>query len=60
MTFPTGFTRYLYFADGAFVRGSATMSGTGKDTDWQIVDGVYQIRVDDQRFRIPVPLITGE
>lgn len=60
VTFGNGFTRYLFFTGGDFMRGSATMSGVGTDTEWQIVGGVYQIRVDDQRFHIPVAMINPE
>ena len=58
--FGNGFARTLSFQDGAFMRGSATMSGVGTDTDWHRVDGVYHVRVDDQRFEIPEALVLGE
>ncbi|KMW58007.1 hypothetical protein AIOL_002976 [Candidatus Rhodobacter oscarellae] len=58
-TFPNGFSRLLYFTHGAFMRGNATMSGVGIDTDWSLQDGAYQIRVDDQRFAIPVEFVLG-
>ncbi|MEO0634833.1 MAG: hypothetical protein AAFY52_12045 [Pseudomonadota bacterium] len=60
LTFANGFSRYLYFTHGAFMRGSSTMSGAGRDIDWDIVDGIYRIRVDDQKVRVPVPLIIGK
>ncbi|MEL6464639.1 MAG: hypothetical protein AAFQ58_06690 [Pseudomonadota bacterium] len=60
VTFPNGFARTLTFSDGAFLRGDATMSGVGTDTEWQLSDGLYQIRVDDQRFEIPETLVTRD
>lgn len=60
VTFPNGFKRMLMFEEGSFLRGDTTMSGVGTDTDWMLEDDVYHIRVDDQRFLIPVPLVTGE
>lgn len=59
VTFPNGFTRVLTFDDGAFLRGNATMSGVGTDTDWRLDAGVYYIRVDDQRFEISEALVFG-
>ena len=59
VTFYNGFARTLTFSNGAFLRGNATMSGVGTDTDWQLKDGVYHIRVDDQRFDIPEALVSG-
>ncbi|WP_380057490.1 hypothetical protein ACFE33_04515 [Falsihalocynthiibacter sp. SS001] len=60
VTFQNGFRRQLMFSDETFLRGDATMSGVGTDTDWRLVDGIYQIRVDDQRFEIPETLVLGE
>ncbi len=48
------------FSDGDFLRGNATMSGVGTDTDWQLSRGLYHVRVDDQRFEIPEALVTGD
>lgn len=59
VTFANGFTRYLSFAHGRFIRASATMSGAGRDTDWQVTGGVHRIRVDDQRFEIAHALLFG-
>lgn len=59
-TFPNGFARQLYFTHGAFMRANTTMSGVGTDTDWRVEDGVYFIRVDDQRFEAPVAFVIGE
>ncbi|UWR21169.1 hypothetical protein [Sulfitobacter sp. S190] len=59
VTFDNGFARTLLFSNKAFLRGDATMSGTGKDTDWHIAQGFYFVRVDDQRFEIPETLVTG-
>ncbi|MCE0507407.1 hypothetical protein LR948_18805 [Roseivivax sp. GX 12232] len=59
-TFQTGFRRTLTFAHGQFLRGNATMSGVGTDTDWRLEDGLHLIRVDDQRFEVPDRLISGE
>ncbi|MFK7963443.1 MAG: hypothetical protein AB8C46_05690 [Burkholderiaceae bacterium] len=52
-TFPNGFARDLYFVHGEFIRASATMSGVGTDTDWQLQGGNYRVRVDDQQYEIP-------
>lgn len=60
VTFPNGFARTLTFADGRFLRGNATMSGVGTDTDWQLSNGTYFIRVDDQRFELPKALVLGD
>ncbi|THH38499.1 hypothetical protein E4Z66_02710 [Aliishimia ponticola] len=60
VTFPSGFARYLVFSEGAFLRGNATMSGVGTDTDWALSGGIYTIRVDDQRFEIDKTQIWGE
>lgn len=57
ITFPSGFTRMLMFEDGTFLRGNTTMSGVGTDTEWELADGLYRIRVDDQRFEIPETLV---
>lgn len=53
VTFNTGFVRFLFFMHGEFISASATMSGAGRDTDWDLQDGVHVIRVDDQQFEIP-------
>ncbi len=60
VTFPNGFSRILTFEDGGFLRGNTTMSGVGTDTEWVLEDGLYRIRVDDQRFDIPETLVMGE
>ena len=60
VTFPNGFSRMLMFADGEFLRGNATMSGVGTDTEWYLSDGIYFVRVDDQRFELPEALVFGE
>ncbi|WP_299555226.1 hypothetical protein [uncultured Tateyamaria sp.] len=60
VTFPNGFARMLTFSDGAFLRDNATMSGVGTDTEWQLTNGTYHIRVDDQRFDIPETLVTAD
>jgi hypothetical protein len=59
VTFPNGFVRRLSFSDGDFLRGDATMSGVGTDTDWQLAQGLYRLRVDDQRFEVPEALVVG-
>ena len=59
VVFENGFKRGLFFMDGKFQKGSATMSGTGTDTDWSQQDGVHMIRVDDQRYEVPAILIEG-
>ena len=60
VTFPNGFARMLTFEAGAFLRGDATMSGVGTDTDWTLSDGTYRVRVDDQRFELPEALVSGD
>ncbi len=60
VTFGNGFSRILTFEDGVFLRGNTTMSGVGTDTDWSLEDGLYRVRVDDQRFDIPETLIAGD
>ncbi|WP_299782157.1 hypothetical protein [uncultured Roseobacter sp.] len=60
VTFANGFARTLLFSDGEFLRGNATMSGAGTDTDWQLSHGIYHVRVDDQRYEIPDALIIGD
>ncbi|SLN32525.1 hypothetical protein ROJ8625_01502 [Roseivivax jejudonensis] len=57
--FANGFRRVLHFQHGLFLRGNATMSGVGTDTDWHLDGGVYHVRVDDQRFEVPAGLIVG-
>lgn len=58
--FPNGFARKLYFGSDGFQRADTTMSGNGTDTDWAVTAGVFEIRVDDQRYVVPVALITGD
>lgn len=60
VTFQNGFTRQLYFVHGEFVSASATMSGTGSDTDWRLEGGLHFIRVDDQRYELPDTLVFAE
>lgn len=60
VTFPNGFSRILMFGDARFLRGNATMSGVGTDADWTLSDGVYRVRVDDQRFELPEALVFGD
>lgn len=57
VTFASGFTRLLFFMHGEFVFAAATMSGAGRDTDWEVRDGVHFIRADDQQFEIPDALL---
>lgn len=59
-TFSNGFARRLYFRNGEFVSANSTMSGAGRDTDWQLDDGMHKIRVDDQRYNIPDTLVFGK
>lgn len=60
VTFPNGFARTLTFSGREFLRGNPTMSGVGTDTDWHRSDGMYHVRVDDQRFEIPEALVFGD
>lgn len=59
ITFSNGFKRTLFFVNGRFTRANATMSGVGTDTDWYVENGTFVIRVDDQRFKLPVDLTLG-
>ncbi|MEM9583749.1 MAG: hypothetical protein AAGA08_11590 [Pseudomonadota bacterium] len=59
VSFANGFSRKLSFAERAFLRGNATMSGVGTDTDWSRKDGIFTVRVDDQRFVIDEVLVFG-
>ncbi|MEM1361602.1 MAG: hypothetical protein AAGF94_07780 [Pseudomonadota bacterium] len=59
-TFSNGFSRLLFFEHGAFLRADTTMSGVGTDTEWRLGDDLYLIRVDDQRFEIPVSFVIGD
>lgn len=60
VTFPNGFSRTLTFSGREFLRGNATMSGVGTDTDWRLDGGMYHVRVDDQRFELPEALVFGD
>lgn len=60
VTFANGFSRTLTFAGREFLRGNATMSGVGTDTEWHLSRGTYHIRVDDQRFELPEALVFGD
>ncbi len=60
VTFENGFSRTLLFGDRVFLRGNATMSGVGTDTQWNLSDGIYSVRVDDQRFALPEVLVIGD
>jgi len=60
VTFPNGFSRTLFFARGEFVSASATMSGSGTDTDQRIEDELHLVRVDDQRYELPDVFVFGE
>lgn len=60
VTFGNSFTRELYFRLGDFMRANTTMSGVGKDIEWERQGDIYKLRVDDQRFEIPAAYILGE
>ena len=45
---------------GEFLRGNATMSGVGTDVEWRLSGGLYNVRVDDQRFELPEALVVGD
>ena len=60
VTFANNFARTLYFINGAFIRANATMSGVGTDTAWKTMQNMHFIRVDDQRYEIPVDFIIGK
>ena len=59
VTFSNGFTRMLFFSHGEFISGDATMSGTGRDTDWRVEGDRHIIRVDDQRYELSDTAIFG-
>jgi hypothetical protein len=60
VTFANGFSRMLIFSDREFVRGNSTMSGVGTDVEWHLAEGVYYVRVDDQRYELSEALIFGD
>lgn len=60
VTFANGFSRLLIFSDREFMRGNSTMSGVGTDVEWQLSEGIFYVRVDDQRFELPEVLLFGE
>ncbi|MEM9500002.1 MAG: hypothetical protein AAGA28_18945 [Pseudomonadota bacterium] len=60
VTFPNSFARALWFTNGEFMRANTTMSGVGTDTEWTLEQGVFSIRVDDQRFAVPRDFVLGE
>lgn len=60
VTFPNGFARTLYFIHGAFMSASATMSGVGRDTDWEVRGSTHFVRVDDQRYELSNTLVFGD
>jgi hypothetical protein len=60
VTFPNGFSRALQFSAERFVRANPTMSGVGTNTEWRLERGRYLIRVEDQRYELPAPLISGQ
>ena len=59
VTFENGFKRRLYFEGRTFVYGNPTMSGSGKDVEWDLNENLYFIRIDDQRFEIPDWMLFG-
>jgi hypothetical protein len=59
-TFRNGFSRHLFFAHGEFIRANSTMSGVGTDTEWHVENGVYVIRIDDQRYVVPESLVVKQ
>ncbi|MEM6482215.1 MAG: hypothetical protein AAF922_01225 [Pseudomonadota bacterium] len=60
VTFSNSFSRELYFTHGQFRRGNSTMSGVGTDTEWRLENGIYTVRVDDQRYEIPEVFVLGK
>lgn len=44
---------------GRFVSANATMSGSGRDTDWLLADEMHKIGVDDRQYEIPNDMIFG-
>ena len=60
VTFSNGFKRMLFFTHGEFMSGDATMSGTGRDTDWHRDGDRHIIRVDDQRYVLQDTAIFGD
>lgn len=59
VTFSNGFRRTLFFAHGQLIRADTTMSGVGFDTEARRDGDLYRIRVEDQRYRVPVAAISG-
>ena len=60
VTFGNGFSRVLHFDGGVFVRANATMSGTGTDADWAPSGDLVRVRVEGQRYDLPLALVFGE
>jgi len=58
-TFPNGFSRTLFFVHGEFVSASATMSGSGTDTDWSSTNGLHTLRVDGQSYELTDEFVFG-
>ncbi len=58
--FGNGFARTLYFEGRTFVSANATMSGNGTDTSHRREGDLHLVRVDDQRYELPVAFVSGD
>ncbi|MWD26253.1 hypothetical protein E0K89_002040 [Aquicoccus sp. SCR17] len=54
-----GLQRALFFQDGAFFSTDSSQAGGGFDTSASQEDGLFQIRIDDERYEIPDAVIFG-
>jgi hypothetical protein len=60
VTRPDGLRRALFFVDGSFQSTDASQAAGGFDTDVEMVDGVFEIRIDDERYAVPEAAIAGD
>lgn len=58
--FPDGVERILFFTHGAFMGTDASEASGGFDTDWsKDSQGIYRIRIEDERYAFPEALVFG-
>ena len=54
-----GLERALFFRDGAFFSTDSSQAGGGFDTSATHDNGLFQIRIDDERYEIPDAVVFG-
>jgi hypothetical protein len=59
VTRPDGLNRTLFFQDGTYLSNDASQAAGGFDTESEQIDGVFRIRIDDERYDIPEALVNG-